>query len=141
MDDVWKGIELERVGIPFGEDHRDCKIVLTSRSKKVRMAMNVKTFTVGTLPREESWELFRDVAGETVDNPDINPTAREVADECDGLQIAIVTVAGALKSETDRCVWIDAAHQLKISSPPNIEDVEEKVFRRCGATIIWQTKK
>ncbi|TXG55671.1 hypothetical protein EZV62_020927 [Acer yangbiense] len=126
LDDVWEGIELGRVGIPFAS--KGCKIVLTSRIEDVCVEMNAKTFEVGTLPKEESWRLFRDVAGGIVDNPDINPIAREVADECGGLPLALVTVAGALKNRNKKSVWIDAKQQLKKSAPKNIRGMDRKVF-------------
>nr|XP_034898313.1 probable disease resistance protein At1g61310 [Populus alba]XP_034898314.1 probable disease resistance protein At1g61310 [Populus alba]XP_034898315.1 probable disease resistance protein At1g61310 [Populus alba]XP_034898316.1 probable disease resistance protein At1g61310 [Populus alba]XP_034898317.1 probable disease resistance protein At1g61310 [Populus alba]XP_034898318.1 probable disease resistance protein At1g61310 [Populus alba]XP_034898319.1 probable disease resistance protein At1g6131 len=33
LDDVWKHIELKEIGIPFGDDHRGCKILLTTRRR------------------------------------------------------------------------------------------------------------
>lgn len=35
LDDVWKLFLLKEVGIPFGDNHKGCKIVLTSRRKDV----------------------------------------------------------------------------------------------------------
>ncbi|TXG55670.1 hypothetical protein EZV62_020926 [Acer yangbiense] len=129
LDDVWEVIELDRVGIPFGNIRRGCKIVLTSRIEDVCVQMKAKTFQVGTLSKEESWGLFRDVAGgNIVDNDDINPIAREVADECGGLPIALVTVAGALNNRKSKYVWIDAAQQLKKSAPTNIKGFDQRVF-------------
>uniref|UniRef100_A0A3N7FG61 NB-ARC domain-containing protein n=1 Tax=Populus trichocarpa TaxID=3694 RepID=A0A3N7FG61_POPTR len=31
LDDVWKDIDFQEIGIPFGDDHRGCKILLTTR--------------------------------------------------------------------------------------------------------------
>ncbi|KAJ0034889.1 hypothetical protein Pint_26095 [Pistacia integerrima] len=31
FDDMWASLDLERVGIPLGDDHRGCKVLLTSR--------------------------------------------------------------------------------------------------------------
>ncbi|TXG55648.1 hypothetical protein EZV62_020904 [Acer yangbiense] len=126
LDDVWEGIELGTVGIPFAS--KRCKIVLTSRIEDVCRGMKAKTFKVGTLPEEESWGLFRDVAGKVADNPDINPIAREVADECCCLPLALVTVAAALKNRNKKSVWIDAKQQLKKSAPTTIRGMERKVF-------------
>ncbi|TXG55666.1 hypothetical protein EZV62_020922 [Acer yangbiense] len=122
LDDVWEGIELGRVGIPFAS--KGCKIVLTSRIEDVCCEMNAKIFKVGTLPKEESWRLFRDVAGGIVDNPDINPIAREP----DLFPNTLVTVAGALKAKDNKYVWIDAKQQLKKSAPTNIRGMDRKVF-------------
>ncbi|TXG55669.1 hypothetical protein EZV62_020925 [Acer yangbiense] len=128
LDDVWEGIKLEKVGIPFGDDRRGCTIVLTSRIEDVCARMKAKIFKVGTLSKEESWGLFRDVAGGIVDNDDINPIARDVADECGGLPIALVTVAGELSNRKSMHEWIDAAQQLKKSAPTNIEGLDQIVF-------------
>ncbi|GAY56207.1 hypothetical protein CUMW_170100 [Citrus unshiu] len=73
--------------------------------------------------------LGGEVAGPEVDNLEINPTAREVADGCGGLPIAILTIGTALK-DRDKHVWKDAAQQLKSSAPTNIEGMEEFVVSR-----------
>ncbi|ESR61141.1 hypothetical protein CICLE_v10018190mg, partial [Citrus x clementina] len=130
LDDLWGRIKLSEVGIPYGKDHRGCNILLTSRSRAVCNQMNAhKIVEVGTLTKEESWSLFREVAGPEVDNLEINPTAREAADGCGGLPIAILTIGGALK-DRDKHVWKDAADQLKSSAPTNIEGMEEFVVSR-----------
>ncbi|KAG5540786.1 hypothetical protein RHGRI_020873 [Rhododendron griersonianum] len=39
-DDVWKRLELKHVGIPFGDAHKGCKILVTSRSEEpMKMAV------------------------------------------------------------------------------------------------------
>ncbi|KAF5930703.1 hypothetical protein HYC85_031576 [Camellia sinensis] len=115
LDDIWDKLELiEKVGIPFGEDHKGCKILLTSRRKDVYNKMNAqKIFSIG---------------GEIVDSTDLNPIAREVARECGGLPIAIVTVGRALMKNRSKDVWIDAARRLKkyewqylFAVPPSIQ--------------------
>ncbi|XP_044478089.1 probable disease resistance protein At1g61190 [Mangifera indica] len=99
LDDIWRRIQLEEIGIPFGKDHGGCKIVLTSRRKNVCDQMGCdKTFTVGTLTKQESWSLFKELVGMDAENSIISSIAREVTAECDGLPIAIVTVARALKN-------------------------------------------
>ncbi|CBI22416.3 unnamed protein product, partial [Vitis vinifera] len=35
LDDIWTELDLEKVGIPFGDDRKGCKMVLTSRNKHV----------------------------------------------------------------------------------------------------------
>ncbi|KAK0590114.1 hypothetical protein LWI29_022871 [Acer saccharum] len=87
-----------------------------------------KIFTVETLSEEESWDMFRKLAGEVVENGEINLIAREVAAYCGGLPLAIETVARALKNKNDRHVWNDAARQLKMSIPRENMRISEKVF-------------
>jgi hypothetical protein len=35
IDDIWKPLDLEALGIPFGDDKKGCKILLTSRFHNV----------------------------------------------------------------------------------------------------------
>ncbi|XP_044478069.1 disease resistance protein At4g27190-like [Mangifera indica] len=128
LDDIWRRIQLEEIGIPFGKDHGGCKIVLTSRRKNVCDQMGCdRTFTVGTLTKQESWALFKELVGMDVENSIISSIAREVTAECDGLPIAIVTVARALKNR-DMYEWRDALQQLKSSTSTNIEGMHENVI-------------
>ncbi|GMP90118.1 hypothetical protein CsSME_00041390 [Camellia sinensis var. sinensis] len=130
LDDIWDKLDLiEKVGIPFGEDHKGCKILLTSRRKDVYNKMNAqKIFSIEVLDEEEAWILFSGTAGEIVDSTDLNPIAREVARECGGLPIAIVTVGRALMKNQSKDVWIDAARRLKKSVPTKIEGMEAYVY-------------
>ncbi|XP_044475627.1 disease resistance protein At4g27190-like [Mangifera indica] len=128
LDDIWRRIQLEEIGIPFGKDHGGCKIVLTSRRKNVCDQMDCdKTFIVGTLTKQESWALFKDLVGMDVENSILSSIAREVTAECDGLPIAIVTVARALKNR-DMYEWCDALQRLKSSTSTNIEGMHENVI-------------
>ena len=31
LDDIWEKLELGEIGIPYGDDHKECKVLLTSR--------------------------------------------------------------------------------------------------------------
>ncbi|XP_044473655.1 probable disease resistance protein At1g61300 [Mangifera indica] len=127
LDDIWRRIQLEKIGIPFGTDHGGCKIVLTSRRKNVCDQMGCdKTFIVGTLTKQESWALFKELVGMDVENSIISSIAREITAECDGLPIAIVTVARALKNR-GMYEWRDALQQLKRSTSTNIEGMHENI--------------
>nr|XP_048321729.1 disease resistance protein At4g27190-like [Ziziphus jujuba var. spinosa] len=59
LDDLWKELDLESVGIPDG-----CKILLTSRDKDVCERMkSQKIFAMEVLSDDEAWNLFEEVAG------------------------------------------------------------------------------
>ncbi|KAL7170126.1 hypothetical protein ACSBR2_035057 [Camellia fascicularis] len=133
LDDVWKRLELNDIGIPFRDGHRGCKILLTSRLDNVCNSMNAqKKFTVEVLTKEEAWNLFEEMAGISKDTShtrtDLYSTQKKVADECGCLPIAIVTVARALKDK-DEHSWNSALKQLSKSMVRNIGEVEEKVFK------------
>ncbi|RVW88163.1 Disease resistance protein [Vitis vinifera] len=102
LDDLWAELELEKVGIPSPDDHKGCKLVLTSRNKQ-------------------------NTAGDSIENPELQPIAVDVAKECAGLPIAIVTVAKALKNK-NVSIWKDALQQLKSQTSTNITGMETKVY-------------
>ena len=130
LDDLWAELELDKIGIPSPADHhKGCKLVLTSRYKDVLLNQmgTQKNFQVEHLKEEESWILFKNRAGDSIEEPDLRPIATEVAKECAGLPIAIVTLATALKNKS-LSVWKDAMQQLKTRTLPNISGMETKVY-------------
>ncbi|XP_015165542.1 probable disease resistance protein At1g12280 isoform X5 [Solanum tuberosum] len=131
LDDVWEALhDLEKLGIPRGSNHNHrCKVTLTTRLRDVCEAMEAqKIMEVGTLPENEAWILFRQKASNLVDNPSLLDIAKDVAKECKGLPLAIITVAGALKHKT-KPSWEDALKQLRDAKTRNIPGVHTKVYK------------
>ncbi|KAL7194724.1 hypothetical protein ACSBR1_035043 [Camellia fascicularis] len=133
LDDVWNRLELNDIGIPFGDGHKNCKILLTSRFDYVCDDMGAQTkFTIPALSTNEAWKLFKDMARISNDtshtSTDLYFTQKADATEYGGLSVAIVTVAWALKDK-DRHSWNSALQQLSKSLVKNIRRVEEKVFK------------
>ncbi|KAL6324386.1 hypothetical protein AAG906_012990 [Vitis piasezkii] len=129
LDDIWKKVSLEKVGIPSKDDQKGCKIVLASRIEDLlRKDMGAKEcFQLQHLPKEEAWHLFKKTAGDSVEGNKLRPIAIEVVNECEGLPIAIVTIANALKDE-NVAVWENALHELRSAVPTNIGEVDDKVY-------------
>ncbi|KAH1063269.1 hypothetical protein J1N35_028256 [Gossypium stocksii] len=100
VDDLWEEFKMERIGIPFGDKHNGCKILLTTRRQQVCTKMNCREIQLGIQSEDEAWVLFRDQAGLDDDCSSLNEVAKEVAGECKGLPLAVVTVAKALKGES-----------------------------------------
>ncbi|KAK5834363.1 hypothetical protein PVK06_018240 [Gossypium arboreum] len=123
VDDLWEEFKLESIGIPFGDDHKGCKILLTTRQQKVCSKMMCQEeIQLGILSKDEAWVLFRDQVGLEDDCSILNEVAKEVAGERKGLPIAIVTVAKALR---DRSLdeWRDANQRFKDSTHLYDEEV------------------
>ncbi|KAK8358505.1 hypothetical protein V6Z11_A04G026500 [Gossypium hirsutum] len=98
VDDLWEEFELKIIGIPFGDDYKGCKILLTTRRQQVCTKMNCqKEIQLGILSEDEAWVLFRDQAGLEGNSSALNNEAKKVAAQCKGLPLAIVVVAKALK--------------------------------------------
>ncbi|KAF5938153.1 hypothetical protein HYC85_025659 [Camellia sinensis] len=130
LDDVWDRLELNEIGIPVGDDHKGCIIVLPSRSDDVCNHMGThKKITVQVLPEEESWNLFKEMAGICNDTShiiDLHSTQKVVVKECGGLSIAIVTVGRALNGR-EKPLWDYAFTQLQKSIGKNIKGVDGKL--------------
>ncbi|KAM3703298.1 hypothetical protein ACJW31_04G085600 [Castanea mollissima] len=128
LDDIWDALNLDDLGIPYGGRHNRCKILLTSRSEGACNQMkSQEIFKIEVLFGEEAWTLFREMAGDCVDAPKLCPIAKEVAKECGGLPVALVTVGRALEKKSE-FEWSDALQQLKKSIPKNITGLDSKVY-------------
>ena len=85
LDNIWKHLDLETVGIPFGEDHKGCKLLLTARDRSVLLKMESEdNFLINNLKEEEAGRLFKMMAGDNVENCELKSTAIDVARACGG---------------------------------------------------------
>ncbi|TQE00902.1 hypothetical protein C1H46_013442 [Malus baccata] len=133
LDDVWAELDFEAIGLPSGNAHEGCKVLLTSRDSDVCNRMrSQQIIAVSILTTEESQELFREMVGESFNDPDLRSTAKDVVKECGGLPIVIVTVGKALEKK-NKHEWDDALNQLRNSTPVNIPGVNDKVY----SSIKW----
>ncbi|KAB2010737.1 hypothetical protein ES319_D10G262100v1 [Gossypium barbadense] len=124
LDDIWEKLDIEEVGIPLGDGHKGCKLLLTSRELNVLLnGMDAqKNFPIGVLNEKEAWDLFKKMAGDCVESCDLKPIAMEVAKKCAGLPIAIATVAGALRNKR-LFEWKNALRELERPSSSNFTGI------------------
>ncbi|XP_022719738.1 probable disease resistance protein At4g27220 [Durio zibethinus] len=129
LDDIWKKLDLKEVGIPFGEENKGCNVLLTSRYLNVlRNDMDArKIFPISVLEDNEAWDLFKKMAGDDPENPELQSTAIEVAKKCAGLPVAIATVARALRGK-ELYVWKDALRKLQKPSPTSFTGIPAHVY-------------
>ncbi|OMO58916.1 Disease resistance protein [Corchorus capsularis] len=127
LDDVWKELDLAAIGIPYGEYHTGCKIVLTTRRQQVCTCMGTqKMVRLDVLTEHEAWDLFQmNACLNNCTSSAIVEVAVEVAKECRGLPIAIVTLGRALRGGNLN-EWKAACRKLKRSRLLDIENVEEE---------------
>ncbi|TXG65725.1 hypothetical protein EZV62_007000 [Acer yangbiense] len=125
LDNIWDKLELKDVGIPFGNDGEGCKLLLTARILDVLLEMeSLNNFKVGILDEGEAWSLYEKKAG-VCDH--LQALAKDVAKACEGLPIAIDSVAVALKNKKE-CEWKDALRKLTVPSTSNFEGVTAKTY-------------
>uniref|UniRef100_M0ZTK5 NB-ARC domain-containing protein n=1 Tax=Solanum tuberosum TaxID=4113 RepID=M0ZTK5_SOLTU len=131
LDDVWKAFELEKLGIPRRSSHKhQCKVTFTTRFRSVCEAMGAqKIMEVGTLSEEDAWILFKQKVGNLVDDPSLRDIAEDVAKECKGLPLAIITVAEALNFFKTKPSWDSALEQLRSAETINIPEVPTEVYK------------
>ncbi|KAK2633598.1 hypothetical protein Ddye_028435 [Dipteronia dyeriana] len=126
FDNIWERLNLEDVGIPFGNDHKGCKLLLTARSLDVlsNKMDSQSNFKVDFLDKREAWSLFEKKAG-ACDR--LQGLAKNVAKACGGLPIAITSVAVALKAK-EEFEWKDALRKLISPSTSNFEGVAAETY-------------
>ncbi|KAK9215272.1 hypothetical protein WN944_007276 [Citrus x changshan-huyou] len=131
LDNIWGKLDLKAAGIPHGDDHRGCKVLLTARSLDTlsRKMDSQKNFSVSFLKEEEAWSLFKKMAGDSVEGNELKEVARDVAKECAGLPVAIVTVATALRDNNSLFDWKDALEQLRRPSSTNLMNVQPTAYK------------
>ncbi|KAL5848625.1 hypothetical protein ACOSQ4_006638 [Xanthoceras sorbifolium] len=120
LDDIWGSLDLEQMGLPVG-NHKGCKLLLTSRSRDVLAQMDSQCiFCVDVLDEREAWSLFKRIAGDCVELPELQPIAIEVAKACGGLPVAIVTIAKSLRNK-EEFQWRSALQELRRPTSRNFE--------------------
>eukprot|EP00258_Populus_trichocarpa_P032081 XP_024448100.1 probable disease resistance protein At4g27220 isoform X1 [Populus trichocarpa] len=128
LDDLWYTFNLHEVGIPVLVDLKGCKLIITSRSERVCQWMDRRSeIKVKPLSENEAWDLFKEKLGRDISlTPKVERIAVDIARECDGLPLGIITIAGSLRRVDDLHEWRNTLKKLKESK---CKDMEDKVFR------------
>ncbi|KAH9728334.1 putative disease resistance protein [Citrus sinensis] len=137
LDNIWEDLDLEKVGVPSGNDWRGCKVLLTARDRHVLGSIGSKTFQIDVLNEEEAWTLFKKMTGDCAEKGELNSVAIDITKECGGLPIAIVTLAKALRNKNCVSAWKDALRQLKRPSPGNFDGVLAKTYSAIELSIKY----
>ncbi|AES90455.1 putative P-loop containing nucleoside triphosphate hydrolase, leucine-rich repeat domain, L [Medicago truncatula] len=131
LDDLWGKLELQAIGVPVPkESNNKSKVVFTTRFEDVCAKMKTETkLEVRCLYDKEAFELFCNKVGdETLKcHTEIPKLAHEMAKECGGLPLALITVGSAMAGVESYDAWMDARNNLR-SSPSKASDFV-KVFR------------
>ncbi|CAI9773415.1 unnamed protein product [Fraxinus pennsylvanica] len=122
LDDVWKQIKALEIGIPLKRD--GCKLVVTSRSEEVCLRMSCKKIIkVNTLSKQEALDLFWKTLNRDELSVEVEEICKKMVNICDGLPLALITLAGSMRSVIDIHEWKDALEGLKVSCfEPVLED-------------------
>ncbi|XP_048136668.1 probable disease resistance protein At4g27220 [Rhodamnia argentea] len=143
LDNLWEKLELEKVGIPCGDDNkvRGCKLLLTSRRRDVLRddMCSDRLFELKVLKYGEARRLFESRVGNRVDDPDFAPFVEGVVRNCKGLPLWIVLLAKTLKHRdltAWRSAWTNIGGSVEKSIELNYNELKDKriksVFLVCS---------
>ncbi|KAK2632376.1 hypothetical protein EUGRSUZ_L01638 [Eucalyptus grandis] len=116
IDDVWERLDLSEIGVPRASLENGSKIVFTTRSKQCLML-------------EEALTLFKKNVGKSLQNcrQEIQDLAKDIAVECNGLPLALITVGRAMAGKDDPSEWRHALTTLR-DKLHALKGMVEKVF-------------
>ncbi|XP_073224628.1 uncharacterized protein [Cicer arietinum] len=129
LDDVWDqdtSLDFDRIGIPKRDNHNGCRVLITTRSKRILDTMNCdKKIELEILSDEDAWIMFKNYAGinDSFSNS-LTSKGQKIARECKGLPVAIAVIARSLKGQQHRKHEWDATLKSlkKHVSMPNVDD-------------------
>ncbi|KAG5224020.1 disease resistance protein [Salix suchowensis] len=126
LDDLWNNFEPHEVGI-----HsllKGCKLILTTRSQTVCHQIGCQhKIEVKSLSEGEAWTLFMEKLGHDMAiSLEIEGIAKDIARECAGLPLGIITIARSLRGVDDLREWKTTLKNLR---DLKLRDMEKKVFK------------
>ncbi|GLT51628.1 hypothetical protein SLA2020_250260 [Shorea laevis] len=129
LDDVWEKFSLKDVGIPELVQNKS-KVVITTRSIEVCKYLGCRIVKVQPLSPNESLNLFLEKVGRDVlQVPRLEEILKFIVEECDGLPLAIIVIAGSMKGEYDIVEWRNALNELR-QCVESVKGVEDEIFGR-----------
>ncbi|XP_050895461.1 probable disease resistance protein At5g63020 isoform X2 [Lathyrus oleraceus] len=132
LDDLWEKLELDTIGVPVQKENSNkSKVMFTTRFEDVCGKMQAQNkFKVECLSEKEAFDLFcKKVGHETLKcHTEIPKLADEMAKECGGLPLALITVGSAMAGVSSFEAWMVAKNNLR-SSSWTTSDLKDKVFR------------
>ncbi|ESR65541.1 hypothetical protein CICLE_v10007294mg [Citrus x clementina] len=146
LDDVREKINLAVSGIPYGEERKRCKVIVTSRRLDVCSKMSDVTVQIEELGEEDRLKLFKQIA-RLPDSEAFEGAAKVIVKACGSLPNAIAIVAGALRgklanesNESLVNIWNDAVEEvIRESRDIKIEEIPKEEF--LGITIGYNELK
>ncbi|GAU18660.1 hypothetical protein TSUD_124930 [Trifolium subterraneum] len=125
LDDVWGDIDFDEIGIPHIDNHKGCRVFVTTRNRWVCNRLGCsKTIQLDLLSEEDAWIMFKSHAGLTkVSTKNLLDKGRKIANECKRLPVAIAAIASSLKGEQCREKWDVALNSLQ--KQMSIDGVDE----------------
>uniref|UniRef100_A0A6N2LUV4 Uncharacterized protein n=1 Tax=Salix viminalis TaxID=40686 RepID=A0A6N2LUV4_SALVM len=131
LDDLWESFELSAVGIPV--PLKGCKVIFTTLSVVICDRMGSQVITkMRPLSEREAWNLFMGKLGHDIAlSPEVERIAVDIARECAGWPLGIITMAGSLRGVYDEDEWRNTLEKLKELKSGDMEDEMFRMLRFC----------
>ncbi|KAM3376696.1 hypothetical protein P3S68_015411 [Capsicum galapagoense] len=116
LDDMWKSEVWDAVRLCFPSEKKGSGILLTTRNTEVARDAGTENLSLqmGFMDQHESWNLFKISAFSNEALPyEFETIGKQIADECHGLPLTIVVVAGLLKSKREIEDWKSVAKDVR----------------------------
>ncbi|PHT52012.1 hypothetical protein CQW23_06474 [Capsicum baccatum] len=117
LDDIWSCRLWDGVRRCFPTEYNaGSRILLTTRNNKVACYAGTENLSMQMdfMDQDESWNLFKSAAFSSDASPyEFETVGKQIADECHGLPLTIVVVAGLLKSKRAIEDWRSVAKDVK----------------------------
>ncbi|PHT52204.1 hypothetical protein CQW23_06666 [Capsicum baccatum] len=117
LDDIWSCEVWDGVRQCFPTEHNaGSRIVLTTRNNEVACYAGTESIStqMDFMDQDESWNLFKSAAFSSEALPyEFDTVGKQIADDCHGLPLTIVVVAGLLKSKRAIEDWRSVAKDVK----------------------------
>ncbi|RHN66506.1 putative P-loop containing nucleoside triphosphate hydrolase, leucine-rich repeat domain, L [Medicago truncatula] len=115
LDDVWEDIDFDEIGIPYSDNHKGCRILVTTRNILVCYRLGCsKTIQLDLLSKEDAWIMFQRHAGlSKTSNESLFEIGREIANECKRLPVAIAVIASNLEGKQHHKEWNEALNSMR----------------------------
>jgi len=129
LDDVWGDIDFHEIGIPYSDNHKGCRILITTRNLLVCNRLGCsKTIQLDLLSEEDAWIMFKRHAGlHEISTKNFLDKGRKIANECKRLPIAIAAIASSLKGIQRPAEWEWALKSLQKHMP--MHDVDDDLIK------------
>ncbi|CAJ2640386.1 unnamed protein product [Trifolium pratense] len=127
LDDVWGYLNFDDIGIPNSDNHKGCKVLVTTRYFSVCKTMECGiTIQLELLTEEDAWAMFQRYAElSNISSKGLLKQGRKISLECKRLPVAISTIASSLKGQKGREEWDVALKSLQ--RPMSMGDVDENL--------------
>ncbi|PHT52041.1 hypothetical protein CQW23_06503 [Capsicum baccatum] len=115
LDDIWTTEAWDAMRQCFPPENKGSGILLTTRNTEVaHYAGSKNSLPMRFMDQDKSLNLFRSVAFSSEELPsELETIGKQIADECHGLPLTIVVVAGHLKSKRAIEDWESVSKDVK----------------------------